>query len=101
MQNKFHELLQSLNDLLTNCDCWAASEDRTKVRELLSDLSKISLWEPIDTAPKTSEWLIVKDGPLVVTAYWEHLDGINAWVMLNTYEIIYPTQWLNLSTLGE
>jgi hypothetical protein len=100
MQNKLDDLINAAHGLLCKCDCWAASDDRQKVKDALAAILANGLWEPIETAPKTSEWIIVIDGPMVVTAYWECFNNVNQWVMLDTCEIIYPTKWLNIRDRG-
>ncbi len=99
MSKKLDELFVACNSMIEECDCWSASDYRQKVKSLLSNFSQHNFLEPIETAPKNSEFLIVKDGPMIVTAYW-HIDR-NAWVLLGTEEKIFPTHWLNIKILGE
>jgi hypothetical protein len=101
MSKKLDELFVACNSMIEECDCWSALASREKAKSLLSNFSQHNFWEPIKTAPKNSEFLIVKDGPMIVTAYWQTFQERNAWVLLGTEEKIFPTHWLNIKILEE
>lgn len=55
-----------------------------------------SQWQPIETAPKDEEWVMLLDDPelIPVFALWDEDAG--EWITAGTRKVVHPTHWMPL-----